>query len=208
MKRRKLKKSVVFIASILLMSLVIYSSYKVYEAVNKLEVIDNDTFKNYELKSRVVPTVAQSMKFIKPFVDERVSVRVPFYNVDDEDKKQQDALIYYENIYMPSTGIIYSCDEIFNVVSIYDGKVKDIRQDPIMGNIVEVVHNDSLTSVYQSLGDLSVSKGEEVSQGQVLGVASTNKIFDKYNLNLQLYKDGKLINPDIIYDKTIDDLNE
>ena len=109
---------------------------------------------------------------------------------------------------MPSTGIVYSSEEVFNVVSVYDGKVIDIKQDPIMGNIVEVKHNDSITSVYQCLNELSVSKGEDVSQGQVLGVSSTNKIFDKYNLNLQIYKDGKLINPETIYDKTIDELNE
>ena len=52
---------------------------------------------------------------IKPYTDETVSISKYFYNKEDDETKQQQSLIKYENIYMPNTGILYSSDKEFKI---------------------------------------------------------------------------------------------
>jgi len=213
MKTKKLKlRGYVFpTVCMLLVSLIVYSSYKIWDVIDEqAKEFQSDIYinTNYSNKEKILPTVSEPIVFIKPFDDERVSVKIPFYNISDDEKRQQDALIYYENIYIPSTGIMYTSNEVFNVKAVYDGKVKEIKEDPIMGSIVEIINSDSITTVYQSLSDVSVKVNDNITQGKMIGLSSKNKIVDDYSLNFQVYKNGKLINPEEIYGKTIDELNE
>ena len=60
---------------------------------------------------------------IKPYKGENISISKYYYNSNDEETKQQQSLIKYENIYMPNTGVLYSSDTEFEIVSILDGRV-------------------------------------------------------------------------------------
>ena len=210
-KKLRLRGYVIPTICMLLISLIFYSGYQVWKMV---EEENNNYFPvNYvdrSSKEHITATIAETTSIIKPYVDENVKIAIPYYNINESDTNQQNALIYYENIYMPSTGILYTSDKEFNVVAVLDGTVKDIKEDPIMGKIVEIEHNKKLVTIYQSLGSVNVSVGQSITQGEIIGLSSHNKIIDssKYALNFEVYKDSNLINPEEFYNMTIESLNE
>ena len=142
-----------------------------------------------------------SVKAIKPFTEESVSISKHYYNNEDEESKQQQSLIKYENIYMPNTGILYSSDKEFNIVSTLDGKVTIVKEDEILGNIIEIEHSNNIVTIYQSVKEVKVKAGDVIKQGDLIAKSGTNKLEnEKANcLHFEVYKDGNLINPETFY---------
>ena len=138
---------------------------------------------------------------IKPYTDETVSISKYFYNKEDDETKQQQSLIKYKNIYMPNTGILYSSDKEFNIVSPLDGKITSIKEDEILGNIVEIEHSDNIVTIYQSIKNVKVKIGDKVKQGDIIALSGSNKLEnEKENcLHFEVYKEGTLINPENFY---------
>ena len=138
---------------------------------------------------------------IKPFNSDLVSISKYYYNKEDEETRQQQSLIKYENIYMPNTGILYSSDKEFNVVASLDGKVTIVKEDEILGNIVEIEHSNNIVTIYQSVKDVNVKVGETIKQGDLIAKSGSNKLEnEKENcLHFEVYQEGKLINPEALY---------
>ena len=108
---------------------------------------------------------------------------------------------------MPSSGVVYEADEVFDVIAVFDGKVTNIKEDEILGNVVEITHNTNLITYYYSLSDIKVEIGTEVKAGSILGKATTNKIYnEKNNFLFEVYYQGKSLNPEKFYSMNIDDL--
>ena len=144
---------------------------------------------------------------IKPFSFEGVKELVTYYNKDDDAEKQQKSLILYENTYMPSTGIVYGSSEEFDVLAVYDGEIKNITQEDILGTVVEVSHNTNLTTYYYSLKDVTLAVGDQIKAGTILGKATTNKIFaDQKNFLFEVYYQGKSLDPEKFYTMNLDEL--
>ncbi|MBR1417121.1 MAG: M23 family metallopeptidase [Bacilli bacterium] len=210
-KKLRLRGYVIPSICILLLGIILYSGYKIWELVDvsDQEVVPTN-YVNKSTNERITPTISVVDAIIKPYDNENVKVSIPFYNINDSDSNQQSALIYYENIYMQNTGIMYTCENEFNVIAVLDGTIKDIKDDPIMGKIVEIDHNNNNITIYQSLANVNVSVGQKVIQGEIIGVSGQNKIVnnDLYALHFEVYKDGELINPESFYKLSIEELNE
>lgn len=121
---------------------------------------------------------------------------------DDQAAKEQQAkaLIKYNNTFIPHTGIdIVSTDKkSFDVAAALGGKVKKVESDPLVGNLVEIEHSGKMVTVYQSLDKVLVKPGDEVKQGQVIGVAGRNT-YEKeagIHLHFEVRVDGKSVNPE------------
>lgn len=144
-------------------------------------------------------------KIIKPFTSENVTISKYYYKEEDEESRQQASLIRYENIYMPNTGILYSSDSEFEIQAVLDGKVTSVKEDDILGNIIEIEHSNNLISIYQSVKDVKVKVGDEVSQGDIIATSGPNKLEqEKENcLHFETYKDGSLMNPEDFYNLNI-----
>lgn len=198
------------IFTILIMA-IFYSGYKIWELVddNTQEYVPTD-YVNKTSNEKIYPTISVPDEIIKPYVDEAVVVSIPYYNVNGTDQEQQNSLIYYENIYMQNTGVMYTSDNQFNIVSVLDGKVKNIKDDEIMGKIVEIEHANNLITIYQSLQSTNVSVGQDIKQGEIIGVSGNNQIVDnnKFALHFEVYKDGELINPEDFYKLSLSEINE
>ena len=211
-KRLKLRAYVIPTLCVLLFGIICYSGYKIWELVQVTEQeIVPTNYVNQSTNERITPTITvEDFKIIKPFVDEDVEETIPYYNMNDDDQKQQSALIYYENIYMQNTGIMYTRNSEFNVVAVLDGTVKNIKDDEIMGKIVEIEHNNDTSTIYQSLSSTNVSVGQKVSQGEIIGISGKNDIVDSnlYALHFEVYKKGELINPEVFYNMSIEEINE
>ena len=145
----------------------------------------------------------------KPFISENVTISKYYYQTTDDNERQTNSLIKYQNIYMPNTGILYTSTENFDVVSKSNGKVTSIKEDEILGYIVEIEHSNNLVSIYQSVKDVVVTEGQEINQGDIIAKSGPNNLEDssENNLHFEVYKDGVLLNPETIYNIEIENIN-
>ena len=191
----------------MLVCTILFSSYKMYQiltagvpGVNPTPK-DNTSEVNNNDDTNVTPTINETKAIIRPYTSQEVSATIPYYNIDGTNDEQAAALIYYEGIYMQNTGVLYTSNNQFDVVSILDGTVKNVKEDSLMGNIVEIEHTNNLTTVYQSLGEVKVSVGDKVSQGDVIATSGQNKITtDTSNaLHFEVFYKGEVFNPEEFY---------
>ena len=153
------------------------------------------------------PENPDSFPIIKPYTSENVEIAKYFYDTKSDEDKQQNSLIYYENTYMKNTGILYSSDEEFDCITVLDGKVANIKDDEVLGKVVEIEHNQNLRTIYYSLANIDVKVGDTLSQGEIIGKSGLNKISDaKNNLLFEVYYNGTLLNPEEFYFMNAEDL--
>jgi len=145
---------------------------------------------------------------IRPYNDEQVKIIKYFYDYQAEAERQEKSLIYHEHTYMQNSGVDYGGVENFEVVVILDGEVINVNEDNLLGQIVEVRHNNDLISIYQSLSETNVKKGDNLNQGQVIGKSGASNIAAdlKDHLHFEILYKGKVVDPETFYDKTIKDL--
>ena len=178
--------------------------------------VESDENYNYSMSvfdesDQTSPTTNEepvSEKVSMPYTSANVTVAKSFYNKDESNENQENALIYYENTYMPNTGVLYESDEIFDVVSPMDGTVKDIKTDEILGTVLTIEHNSKVTTVYYTLGDTKVNVGDRVTKDQLIATSGTSKLetAKEQTLLFEVYIDGVLTNPNEFYEKTLDEL--
>ena len=191
----------------MLVCTILFSSYKMYQILTAGVPIVNPTPKdntsevNNNDDTNVTPTINETKAIIRPYTSQEVSATIPYYNIDGTNDEQAAALIYYEGIYMQNTGVLYTSNNQFDVVSILDGTIKNVKEDSLMGNIVEIEHTNNLTTVYQSLGEVKVNVGDKVSQGDVIATSGQNKITtDTSNaLHFEVFYKGEVFNPEEFY---------
>lgn len=85
-----------------------------------------------------------------------------------------------------------------NVKASANGVVKSIETNEETGTTVTVAIGDNFKVVYGQLKDVSVSKGDEVSEGQVIGkIAKPTKYYSVEGANLyyQVKQNGETVNP-------------
>lgn len=150
-----------------------------------------------------------SALIIKPFISEKVIIGKYFYDYEADKEEQERSLVYYENTYLQNSGIDYISNEGFDVVSILDGEIIEVKADELLGNIVQIKHDNELISIYQSIKDITVKKGDKINQGAIIGTSGTNKVNLDYTnmLHFEIYYKGDLIDPENIYNLNIEDFN-
>ena len=143
-------------------------------------------------------------KIIRPYTDNNIKVVKKFYDYLKPAEEQEDALIFFEDTYMQSDGVAYSNGDKFNVVAIYDGKVEEVINDEFIGNSIIISH-EGFKSVYQSLSEIDVKKGDFVTKGAIIGISGTSNINSDLGNHLffELIVDDKNVNPEEYYDKKL-----
>ncbi len=198
MTRKKLKDWVIPTLGIFVLLGALLSYYLINNIVNE-NLVPEDSYVTDVLVDNTIDVQNEvEVKVIKPYRGENVSISKYYYQYEDEETRQQQSLIKYQNIYMPNTGVLYSADNEFEVVSVFDGKITSIKEDDILGNIIEVEHENNIVTIYQSVKDVKVKIGDIVKQGDVLALSGSNKLEqEKENcLHFEVYKDGTLTNPE------------
>ena len=132
------------------------------------------------------------------------------YNADQEDK--ENALILFNNRFYQSTGIdIASVEgEEFDVQASLSGTVTEVKEDPILGNVVIMSHENEVMTYYSSLGEVSVKAGSKIKQGETIGTAGKN-LFGKDNgthVHFEIRKDSKEINPESYFNQPVSKLDQ
>lgn len=156
----------------------------------------------------IEPVVGEQVTIIRPYLDKDVMILRNYYDNNSEEELQQKSLILYEGTYLQNSGVDYGKKDSFDVVSILDGTVANIIDDNILGKIVEIQHSNNLIASYQCLGELKVNKNDTLTQGQIIGNSGTCNISKDIgnHLHLEITNNGEIINPETIYDKSINEI--
>ncbi len=151
------------------------------------------------------PVINEVKKMLKPYTNDKVEVAKSFYDYKADEKSQEKSITYYDGSYIQNSGIDYSLNETFDVVSVLDGTVTDVKDDEVLGKIVEIKHDNNFVSTYQSLSDVTVNKNDTVTAGQIIGKSGTNKIDKELgnHLHFELYTNGQVVDPNLYIDKEI-----
>ena len=210
MTKRKLKKQVVYCMYALALIGVFGTLYFIEKSTGSFTLNKNNDVE-YVTKTvfdKDIPVVGDEKIILKPYVDTNIKLIKGFYDYQADAKEQERALIFNENTYIQSSGVSYGGKEKFEVISILDGTVTDVREDSLLGKIVEINHGNEIISVYQSLSEVNVKKDDKVIQGQVIGSSGASNI-DKDlgdHLYFELIIKGTNVNPENYYNKKVNEI--
>lgn len=210
MTNRRIKKSVVYGAYVFGLVLLIGLIYVTESMVPSKKNFDKQE-NNYVSKTifdDVIPVIKTEDKLVKPFMVDDVKELTKYYDYKSDEKSQQESIINFENTYMQSSGISYGKDAIFDVVSVLPGTVEEIKEDEILGKVIKVKHNDNVYSIYECLGETTISKGDKVIAGQVIGQSGTCNINKdvKNHIYFELLVNNTPVNPNDYYGKTLNEI--
>ena len=161
----------------------------------------------YDILNNTVQEVnnESEVTVVKPYVSKDVKIVKNYYDYKAEEKTQQNSIMYYDGTYMQSTGVSYGSDKEFDVVAVLPGEVTEVVEDKLVGNSITIKHDDNTYSVYQSVKDIKVKKGDLVKQSDIIATTSTSNIAKELNNHLyfELIVDGKCVNPEEYYDAAL-----
>ena len=210
MKKRKLKGFVLPTVYILVIAVLFISISFLGNTLQSQINYDEDLSVNALQEEDATPVIkneeeVKESKIVKPFTSEKVSVSKSYYSKEDDEKTQQNSLVYYEQTYLQNSGILYSADETFDIINVYDGTVTNVSKDEILGNVVEITHNPNLKTVYYSLGEIAVAKDDVITGGTIIGKSGDNLLDDEKDncLLFEVYYNGNAIDPEEFYSMDI-----
>lgn len=191
------------VSVIILVSTIFMANKVLGESKNSIE----KTGMVYNILSNMsIPVVQEpdEVKIIRPYTDNNVKVVKSFYDYKKSSEEQIDSLIYYQDTYMQSTGTAYASGDKFNVIAILDGEVTDVTEDELLGNSITINHGN-IKTIYQSLSEIDVKKGDKVTQGSIIGITGTSNINSDLgnHLYFEMIVDDLNVNPEEYYDKTL-----
>ena len=103
------------------------------------------------------------------------------------------------NRYSAHLAVDYYAPEGTDVLAVFDGSVLSVETTFLQGTTITIDHGNGLYSIYNSLADGdSVSVGQKVSQGDVIGQVSTTNRQEYKNgahLHFEVKENGTLIDP-------------
>ena len=189
---------------LMVVTLMFMSTTMIYEK----EEDENITYVSDSIFNDTLPVISSDEVFVlNPYASEKVKITTGFYNYQEEESKQESAIIKYDNTYLQNSGITYTSEEKFDVVSIMDGKVTKIYNNELLGNIVEITHENNIVSIYQMLSDVAVKVDSRVKRGDIIAKSGpSNLLTTTNNLHFEIIKDGMTINPSTILGKNIKDI--
>lgn len=216
--KRFFKKRWVFPAIYIASAAIILTAvlwYQNYSKDNNKEKFDYEATDIADKKTKEPAVeVNRSMEnFVMPVTNpDTVEIDKQFYDMDGKKEEQEKAFVVYNNTYYPSTGIDIKAKDgkTFNVTAALSGTVTSVKEDTLLGNVIEIEHDEGIISQYQSITDIEVKEGDQVEQGQVLAKAGESQFNEKAGLHVhfEIRKDSIPVNPLDYFNKPFSALKE
>ena len=170
MYNRKVKKvmiPVIYGACVLAFAISMYfagviANKYLFSKNSDLQYVDKEITEGLD---RDIPVVSTPSVIVRPYLSNDVKLSKSFYDYKADIESQENSIILFEDTYMQNSGVDYSLEEVFDVISILDGSVISVKEDNLLGTTVEVRHSNDLISVYQSLSEVIVKEGDELIIG-------------------------------------------
>lgn len=104
-------------------------------------------------------------------------------------------------------GVDFAASKGTPVTAIADGVVKDVREDMMLGWVVEIEHTNKYTALYCGLQkNIAAKKGQKISAGAVVGGVGDIpcESSQEEHLHFEMYKGDKSVDPMQILGKKIE----
>lgn len=172
-----------------------------------------DEIVTHDSEQDSVAVMDQEENLQMPVEDETAAqVVTKFYDYNATEAEQENALVQYNNKYYQSEGIDIAREDgaAFDVTASLSGTVTEVKEDPLYGNVVEISHDNEVSTVYASLADVQVQAGSDVSQGDVLGTAGSNSFGQAsgVHVHFEVRNDGQPVNPESLLGQPLSEVGE
>lgn len=133
-------------------------------------------------------------------VDLTISFIIPVENATSV-LEYSDKMVFNStlNRYSAHLAIDFFAPENTKVFAVYDGTVESVTNSLLKGTTITIDHGNGLKTVYNSLAEeVSVTEGQSVKQGDVIGLVSTTnrqEYKEGSHLHFEVLEDGKSIDP-------------
>ncbi len=206
MKKRKLKSYVVPTIIVGVIIALFFTSVIINNRGQSLEAEEqNLNYVSQTILGNDIAVINTETKVINPYTDSAVTIGKYYYDYKAESANQEKSIIYHDDTYLQNSGIDFTSENVFDVVAILPGTVTEVKEDETLGKIIEIKHDNDYISIYQSLGEISVKKGDNVTQGQVIGKSGTNELDKEMgnHLHFELYIGGQVVDPTLYLNKEL-----
>lgn len=92
-------------------------------------------------------------------------------------------------------GIDFGGREGTAVLAAADGKVQSVTWSPVLGFYVEIQHDDTLTSIYGHLSQISVNYSQQVRRSEMIGRMGTTGLSTGSHVHFEVHDSGQPVNP-------------
>lgn len=123
--------------------------------------------------------------YIFPLEDTSVEVTNP-YGWQEHPVTKQKSL---------HSGVDLAADYGTNVLAVADGTVLDCSYDTAYGYILTLAHKDGVQTFYAHMQELLANPGDEVKQGQIIGLVGSSGWATGTHLHLGVLIDGEAVDP-------------
>ena len=205
MRRRKLKPYVLPTLLLLAITSVVFGTAMLTNNLKKEPEEEPTSYITDAIIEEEEAVMKEEKKVLNPYTDSSVTIGKSYYDYKADAETQEKSIVYHDNTYMQNSGIDFIAENPFDVVAILDGSVTDVKDDDTLGKIIEIKHDNGYVSIYQSLSEVSVKKGDVITQGQGLGKSGTNNL-DKdmgNHLHFELYVNGQVVDPTLYLNKEL-----
>ena len=207
MTERRLKRSVIYAVYALGIISLIGTIYLIEGAMSSNTLASDEDYEyvSKTLFDTTVPVVSEVIGLTRPYKDSDITILRTYYDYKADATSQEKSLIYYEGTYLQSSGVSYGRNDIFEVVSIKDGTVTEVKEDELLGKIVQIKHKDDTVSIYQSLGEVVVEKDEIVTRGQTIAKSGTSNVEKDLgnHVHFELIVSGNTVNPEEYFSQNL-----
>src|SRR5699024_1642105 len=207
----------IVLAAFLLSAVVWYQNVqsKIFEGIDELEETNQQEGNSQSGKyNEEAESVVSQSETIEMPVDKEAQAEIvtTFYDYTAEEEEQEKGLTFYNNRYYQSTGvdIAASDGETFDVVASLSGTVTEVKEDPLLGNVVVLDHGDEITTYYASLEEVAVEAGADVKQGDQLGMAGQNLFSEESgtHVHFEIRKGDMEVDPENFFNESLTTLLE
>lgn len=164
------------------------------------EVSQKENVKTPGKKGESKETVAGAEQMKWPVLDETaLKIQLPFYDATASEAEREAALVQVGNTFSGHMGLdfVEPSGKTFDVLAALSGTVTHLEKHATNGNVIEITADDGLVTVYQSVTDIKVAKGDEVQQGTIIAQAGRNDLERDLGIHLhyETREKGKAVNP-------------
>lgn len=190
-------------AAIILTLMWVYQDSAKNAAGDKTALTDTVSDNVSKPDGQSVPVAANAETMQWPVKDRtELEVAIPFYDEKAGTDIKQTAMVEYGDTFTPHLGIDLARQDgkDFEVLAALSGKVTAVEKNPLVGNLVEITHSNGLVTVYQSLGEVKVTKNAEVKKGDVIAKSGRNELEKDHGSHVHFEvrqgADGPAVNPE------------
>lgn len=174
------------------------------ESINAVETSSSSSIESSDSSESIV----EIEKIKMPFTVDADIARY-FFDSSDSIEIRSQALLNYDNKFVPSIGVDYTYNnQIFDVVSSFEGVVVGKVNDSLYGLTIIIENESGLKAHYSGLSETSLFIDDYVSQGQLVGKSGESIINASIgnHLHFAMEFEDNFINPLKAYDKTVSEV--